>query len=56
MNESRIIRNAKGETARINLAYAGCYAVAIGRRTLTGETVAQVKAQAARLGWIEESA
>lgn len=48
---SRIITNARGVTVRINLAYAGCYAVAVNGIILTGPTIDDVKAKAERLGW-----
>lgn len=46
----RILTNGK-ESARINLAAAGLYAVALAGRILKGPTVADVRRQAAPLGW-----
>lgn len=50
-NCERIVTDAKGNTARINLAYAGCYAVAIGAGIYKAASVAELREKVAALGW-----
>lgn len=50
MNDERILTK-EGETARINLAHAGCYAVALDGKILQAPTVAELQDKAAALGW-----
>lgn len=49
--DERILKNGRGDEARINLASEGRYAVAIGGRIIQGATVELVRDKAARLGW-----
>lgn len=48
---SRQVVNRDGETARINLASAGRYAVLIGGRIVEESTVRRLRAKIAPLGW-----